>query len=223
MLRACRKIFTFLLLPALAATACGAPAYTYVKNSNDMTYFKVPSGWHPVDQDKLKDALVSSPTDSASAQIEKKLIWSVAYDADPSPQPEHLSMLGGDKPIVLGMVRQLTESQRSSVSLDMLRDLFHPVTDTSRQSAAQQGVSLQNFELLADTDLTPGDGIRGIREIYNYQAAPIGPLQTFDLTAYIGDGGKLYVLLIRCSAACYRQRAGELDTIARSFTVRSHL
>jgi hypothetical protein len=207
----------------LAATACGASKYTYVKNSRDLTYFKVPSGWHSVDQDKLKNDLISSDPASATAQIEKKSMWSVAFDADGRPAPEHLGMDGGDQPIVLGMVRQLTESERSAVSMDLLRNLFHPVTDTSRQSAAQQGASLQNFELLGDEDLTPGGGIRGIREIYNYAAAPAGTLQTFDLTAYIGDGGKLYVLLIRCSAGCYRQRSGELDTIARSFTVRSHL
>lgn len=223
MLRAGRTILTPLVVLALVATACGAPAYTYVKNSSDMTYFKVPAGWHEVDQGKLKDALIPASADSATAQIEKKLIWSVAYDADSAPTPDHLSMLGGDQPIVLAMVRKLTEDQRSAVSLDLLRNLFHPVTDASRQTAAQQGVSLQNFELLATQDLTPGGGLRGIREIYNYQAAPLGPLQTFELTAYIGDGGKLYVLLIRCSARCFRQRSSELDAISRSFTVRSHL
>jgi hypothetical protein len=47
-------------------------------------------------------------------------------------------------------------------------------------------------------------------------------MNTFDLTALVNnDSSKLYLLLIRCSTSCYRARVSELDTIAKSFTVRS--
>ena len=35
------------------------------------------------------------------------------------------------------------------------------------------------------------------------------------------DSSKLYLMIIRCSTACYRARSAELGTIATSFTVRS--
>jgi hypothetical protein len=49
-------------------------------------------------------------------------------------------------------------------------------------------------------------------------------MHTFDQTAYANqDSSVLYLMLIRCTARCYRDRAVELDTIATSFTVRSQL
>ena len=34
------------LLLGVSVTGCGAPQYTYVANSSQSTYFKVPNGWH---------------------------------------------------------------------------------------------------------------------------------------------------------------------------------
>jgi hypothetical protein len=74
--------------------------------------------------------------------------------------------------------------------------------------------------LLRDDVLTPHAGLRGVRVTFNYRLLG-GTLDTFDQTAYINnDASKEYVLLIRCTARCYRARAAELDAIAKSFTVR---
>jgi hypothetical protein len=57
--------------------------------------------------------------------------------------------------------------------------------------------------------------------IYDYELAN-GVLHTFDQTALVNnDGSKIYLLIIRCSTSCYRERSSELDAIAKSFTVRS--
>jgi hypothetical protein len=116
-------------------------------------------------------------------------------------------------------VAQLTEPQQNAVSLDMLRNAFLPVTDDARQAAAE-ALPLEGFELLHDEVLTPSNGLHGVRVVYDYELG-FGVLHTFDLTALVNnDSSKLYLLIIRCSTSCYRERAGELDTIAKSFTVR---
>lgn len=205
-----------------AAGACGAPEFTYVKNSGQKTYFKVPHEWHQIDTDDLDDALGQTNPDSASSQMRQQLWWSVAYDASADPSPVHLVTNNvTDEPIVYARVAQLTETQQNAVSLDMLRDVFLPVTDDAREATADTS-ELSGFELVHDEVLTPANGLHGVREVFDYQL-PSGVMHTFDETALVNnDSSTLYLMIIRCSSACYRERSTELDTIATSFTVRSN-
>lgn len=226
MLRGAARAIPLALLLTLVATGCGAPRYTYVKNSGQRTYFKIPSSWHKINNDDLAKVILGNP-DSATAQVEKDLFWYVAYDADPHPSITHLtSPFPNEKPFVLAIVQPLTDTQQGAVSLDALRNLGAPVTDTARQQAAAQGQVDENFEWLKDQVLTPGKGLRGVREIYNESAAdPTDPtaLVTTDRVALASDKGYLYRLIIRCSAGCYRHDKDELNDIASSFTVRNSL
>jgi hypothetical protein len=200
--------------------ACGAPQFTYVKNSGEKTYFKVPHDWHEVPTSQIDDVLSGTNPDSFSAAVRKQLWWSKGYDADTAPAPEHLLTLGPtESPIVYVRVSKTTATQQAALSFDELRNEFLPVTTAAR--TASTSTPLTNFELLHDEVLTPSSSLHGVREIYGYQF-PNGVMNTFDLTALVNnDSSKLYVLLIRCSTSCYRARASELDTIAKSFTVRS--
>ncbi|MFB4315676.1 hypothetical protein [Actinomadura sp. 21ATH] len=207
------------LSPALAG--CGAAEWHYVKNSGARTYFKVPAGWREIDQRTLDRTLAPEDPDSAAAGVRARNIWSIAYDAHRDPDATHLYGLGSDEPFVYAVIRPLTEAERNAVSLDQLRDAFLPVTEKARQASAQEGAALGAFELLRDRVLTPGGGLRGVRATYNYRLPNLYSLQTFDVTSYSSDQGRLYVLVLRCSARCFRERAKELDTIARSFTVRN--
>jgi hypothetical protein len=122
---------------------------------------------------------------------------------------------------VFATVRTLSTGQRDSMSYDAMRDFVLPVTTSARDAAANGGLQVADFELLRDDVLAPHSGIRGVRVVYNYRLVP-GPLQTFDQTTYVNaDTSRVYIILIRCSAACYRQRFAELDGVATSFTVRS--
>jgi hypothetical protein len=205
--------------------ACAPPEFTYVKNSGEKTYFKVPHEWHQTGTSSLDDLLSGTTPDSAGSQQRRQLWWSVAYDASADPAADHLvSQSVTEEPIVYARISPLSAAQQNQVSLDMLRNAFLPVTDAARQAAeaGAGGTGLTGFELLNDHVLTPSSGLRGVRVIYNYQLGG-GVPHTFDQTALVNnDGSKLYLLLIRCSASCYRKRSGELDTIAKSFTVRSN-
>jgi hypothetical protein len=218
--RSIRTLSSVLLLAASAGplAACGSPQYTYVKNSGRQTYFKVPAGWHKIDAKPIDPAMTGDQPDTAVAQ--GRGMWSVAYDADANPTADHL--LISEEPIVYASVYHLTPAEHDAYSLNLLRDSFLPVTDSGRQAAAAraQGQPLPQLERLVDQELKPGAGLRGIREVYNY-VLPIGGAQTFDLTAYLSDGGQVYLMLLHCSARCYRSRAKEFDSIVTSFTVRN--
>lgn len=219
-------------------TGCGKPEFTYVKNADQHVYFKVPFSWHEVNQHDVENFFLGEDPDSELGhRIGQLRPWSVAYDEADPPIPAHF-LMNSNQPFVYARVEYLTISERDKVSLDVLRDTIFPVSDTQRQLVAQHladaekaGQSsfypYQDFEPIDDTVLSPGHGLRGVRSIFNYRYASEDPplksgVYTFDQTALLSeDSTRVYLLVITCSADCYRQRKAELDAIATSFTVRS--
>lgn len=204
------------------ATGCGKPEFNYVTNSDDKTYFKVPSGWAQVDGSPVDEFFIPINPESEAARNLKRLRWSTAFDAASDPTADHMiSRYPTSEPVVYSLVLHLPPTLQNVVSYDFLRDFFWPVTERARAQATQAGSPLTGFELINDEILPPSDGVRGVRVIYNYEL-PTMTVHTFDLTAYTNhDSSTVYFLLIRCTARCYRERAVELDGIATSFTVRS--
>jgi hypothetical protein len=214
----------FALLTGLL-TGCGKGEFTYVADSDDKTYFKVPSAWAQVDATDIDNVFLGVNPDSEQAQVLRQRSWSTGYDASSTPAAGH--MISGyptEEPVVYSLVLRLMPAMQDAVSYDYLRDVFFPhlpVTKRAREQAAAAGLGLNGFELLRDAVVTPSDGVRGVRVIYNYELGG-SMVHTFDMTAYTNhDSSILYLLLIRCTARCYRERSAELGDIATSFTVRS--
>jgi hypothetical protein len=220
--RAAAMIVGVVVAVAVGMVGCGAPQYTYVKNSGERTYFKVPRQWHRVDQAALDEAVSPDDPDSQAAVARQQLVWSIAYDADAAPAPIHLFSGDGDRPFVYATVRRLTQTQQAQMSFDGLRNAILPVTDAARQVADQAGLPLDGFELLSDEVVHPRTGIRGVHIVFHYRVGGPGELNTFDQTAYVNDdASRMYLLLIRCSARYYRDHGSEVRDVATSFTVRS--
>ena len=215
------------LAASMAAAGCGKAEYTYVSNSDDKTYFKVPSGWSEADVKPVDDyfawSIFDVEPDSATRDRVDQIFWSAVYDAAEEPTGHHMvTSYPTGEPVAYSLVMHMPESLRGPVSLDYLRNMFLPVTDSVRAAYDEAGDSgLSGFELLQDEVLTPADGIRGVRVVYNYRLSS-GVVHTIDLTAHANnDSSVIYLLLIRCTASCYQERAAELNEIATSFTVRS--
>jgi hypothetical protein len=205
-----------LAVVAAGLSACGAPSYTYIKNTADSTFFKVPSSWRPIDQKTLETALGGEQTAASGQQA----AWMVAYDAHENPSPTHLVESDTGRPIVYATVRRLAPPARGQVSFDSLRDMLLPVTSAARAGQATETAVFTDFGLVEETVLTPGSGIRGVHEVFRYRVQG-GPPQMFDQTSYVNDdASKVYVLLVRCSAECYEQRRDEIQDVVSSFTVR---
>lgn len=207
------------LLLLVATVGCGAPEFTYVTNSADRTYVKIPHAWKPIDPRQLDDAFGLDPAVPAADAG----IWHVGYDAAAVPTTDHLIGWSATEPAVLVGVRQIPQSQRGQYSLDGLRDLFFPVSPAARQQIAADplaGGELSDFGLFADEVLTPGTGVRGVHTVFRYRLGA-GPPQMIDQTVYLNDdASRIYMLFVRCTTTCYSDRQEEIQNIVSSFTVR---
>jgi hypothetical protein len=208
------------LVVAATATGCAAPQFTYVADSGANTYFKVPFGWH-----KISDVSLAAQFKTPGRALGQVAgTWDIAYDADQVPAAVHLFSPNAEQPFAFAFVTPLTATATTALRrspYNGLRDVLLPVTSASRAQAAQGSFPLTHFKLLRDIVLTPGQGVHGVWDTYDY-TYPGGITDTFDQVALTNSNStQIYVLMVHCIETCYSQNRSQLDTIMSSFTVRS--
>ena len=104
---------------------CGAPEYTYVTNSEDRTYLRIPHSWQP---DRRAGARRGHRARPDRRRQQQDGFWLEGYDADATPSADHLLGQHSAAPAVFIGVRDVPEPARGQISLDLLRDLFRPVS-----------------------------------------------------------------------------------------------
>lgn len=204
----------------LLLSACGASPYTYVANSDQGAYVRLPAEWSQIEESELVAAIGLD----SSASLEEQGLWVRAFDAAQPPSSAHVLGASADEPAVLVYVRDIPEQSRGQFSLDTLRDMFQPVSETARQQLEANPLSsLSGFQLLRDEVLTPGDGFRGVHVTYAYRING-GPAQVFDQISYLNDDAStVYLVVARCSSDCFEQRQREIENVVSTFTVREVL
>jgi len=208
----------WLVLIVVMVSACGAPQFTYVANSDGRAFFKVPGGWHKISDAALAKALRGGSGGSGQPSG----VWSVGYDGSSAPSASHIFGSGAQKPFAFALTEPLSSTASASMSYNELRDIFLPVTSATRQSARSSGFPLTGFRLLRDAVLTPGQGVHGVRVTFNY-TFPDGSTDTFDQVAFTNsDDTEVYLLVLHCLATCYQRNHNDIDTVMTSFTVRSN-
>ena len=200
------------LLLGVTVTGCGAPQYTYVANSSASTYFKVPHGWHKIDAAALQkvEAELQYPAGG----------WQVAYEAGSDPSANDFLGFGSDQPFVFAEIGTLTQAGSQDLSYNALRDIFLPVTSTTRQNEPA-GYPLTNFKQIRDENLTPGLGVHGVRETFDYTLEG-GQTDTFDEIALTNaEQTVIYFLVLHCTTSCYSNDQTAINDVMSSFTIRS--
>jgi hypothetical protein len=199
-----------LIIVGLLVAGCVAPQYTYVTDSADSAYFKVPPSWRQVNQSTLQAA------EGPSSQ-EGSYLWSRAYDDSAKPSINNV-FSSSETPVAYASVLALSAAERNDVSFNSMRDLLLPVTSTARKAASDAHEQLSGFASLSDQVITDNHNDRGIREIFDYDLGTT--LETFDLTVLANSATtKLYFLLVHCSATCFASNYNQIATVVGSFTV----
>ncbi len=203
------------LLAGVILTGCAAPQYTYVADSGENTYFKVPNDWHQIGASALSAELQTVTGGSGGGN------WMVAYEAGRQPTASDFLSFDTSQPFVFAETGTLNSSASAQLSYNTLRDFFLPVTAAARQNAAAQGFPLTNFQQLRDQVLTLSQGVHGVRETYDYTYTG-GISDTFDEIALTNaDQTQIYLLVLHCTTACYSHYQAQINDVMSSFTVRS--
>ena len=204
-------VCALLLGLGVTLSGCAAPQFTYVANSGQSTYFKVPNGWHKISDSSLASQL-KTPTGAGG--------WMIAYEAGGKPTASDFLSFGAAHPFVVADVGQLTATASNQMSYDVLRDFLFPVTSTARQNANSQGYPLTDFKQIRDQTLMLSQGVHGVRETYEYTYH--GITDTFDQVALTNaDQTVFYLLLLHCTSSCYSSDQSEINDVMSSFTIRS--
>jgi hypothetical protein len=205
-------VVTLGVAAALLISACTDSGYRYLKHSDDETgtYFKVPDGWKIYDEDAFFKTRDLSPVRS---KLVRDTSWTVAFDASSKPSLKHYDQLVTGKPFGLARVRELDPEERTTFSLEAMRNLVIPVDTLTEQGA--------EVEVLRMDEFTQAGGFRGLRFTFSVQPPERKRFVTFDQVSVVDpDTKELHLLFISCSARCYEREKGTIDTVIDSWTVK---
>jgi hypothetical protein len=206
-----------LLLGTALITSCAPPQYTYVTDSGDSTYFKVPHYWQEVTPSSLCAEL-----EKESGASTCPTGWSIAYEADHDPSAVNFLADNLKQPFVFSEVEPYTSQTGAALTTEQLQDFFLPFTAEARESDALSGFPLTNFVQLRDATIKLNGGFYGYRETYQY-TFPDGNADTFDQDVLTNSAGTtIYFLVLHCTTSCYSQDQSVINDIVSSFTVRSN-
>jgi hypothetical protein len=210
-----RRLALVALVGAVAAgsAACSTSGYTYVKNSGEGAFFKVPDDWklYKLDPNALPD---DRPFPAGADQVDGP--WRVVFDADEEPDVNHFTEDIPEAIVGQAEISPIGEGIRDQVSNIDLRALA--LNGTADPIALyQQGSS--DIEIVKYEDLTTSEGLRGNRIVLNKLVN--GSYVTIDQIALVDPGTTtLYRFLVKCSSKCYLQHRNEIDTVVDSWQIR---
>ena len=179
---------------AVVALLAGAPAaYTYVTNSAEHTYLKVPCTWRQIDQKELESAL---GVDRASRPPTRGL-WLVAYDADTSPSLRICSGRRPSAPAVLVGVKDLPRAHEARCPSTTSVILLTPSPRRAGQADAADPTSQRSgIQLLRrrGADARQGRPRRARRVPLQLRGRTAA---MFDQTTYVNDdASKIYMFFV---------------------------
>lgn len=202
------------ILLGISLASCGAPSFTYIADSRNSTYFKVPFGWQQVNSTDLCAVLKAGTGRCPSG-------WLIAYEGDGRPSAQDYPSPTLAVPFVFAGVEPYQSQTGTPPTDDTLRDFYLPVTAAARASfEMQNGVSIAGFKQLRDKTLTLSNGVHGVRETFVYRFSLAS--DTFDEVVLANAAGTtIYFLIVHCMTSCYSQDKTAIDEVMSSFTVRS--
>ena len=221
---------------AASLASCAAPSFTYVADSGNSTYFKVPYGWKQVSGTDMCTELKNgngqssssgggnaspSPTPSPTGNACPG-DWLVGYEPATKPSAHDFESLSLNRPFVFVDVEPYQSQTNSPPTDDTLKDFYLPVSPAARNAYQQQtGLPLSGFKSLRDASLKLDGGVHGVRETFDYAFPGLG-VDTFDEVILANTAGTtVYLIIAHCTTTCYRQDKTAINDVMSSFTVRS--
>jgi len=228
----------------LLAAACSGPQYRYVRDTHTRTAFRVPTDWTIFDK-----ATVLGLPPGPQPNVPDPIQWLVGIDGSPQASVSHIlnvSDLNTAQPQGIGLVQTLSFTERDSASISYLRNFLFPVdqliqngSDGSLISYSDQIVQgglhgvhvVVQFRAssLSEAVARSQSATGASSDASDLQRALLGgagagvldaDFVELDQKALIDDASnRVYYVAILCSATCYQQNRGAIESAVDSWTV----
>ncbi len=200
---------------ATLLTSCGTPSQKYAADKKEGVYFTVPYTWHLISSTSIGERERQS-TATGAADRAASVLWQEAFTPSSHYGAEEvLNLAAPTSPLVYVRVRSLLPDEVGVVSYNSLRNIIVPITTWA--SGTDSTAPL--LDVLDDREVVQKIA-RGVRTTYSFTEKGKSA-QTINQTALVSDDrSTIYVLIVRCTTACYNKNLTILNKIADSFTVR---
>jgi hypothetical protein len=203
------------LLGALALVGllagCFSNKYSYVNNSAEGTFFKVPSGWTIY---RLTEKEKEGRPEALPSSVET--IWHVAFDASADPDQAHLQDVPPVDLVGEVQILALSASANDQVSATVLRQNLFGVDPILQDPGLPA-----KWEVVSYAPIQAANGVVGSRSVINVpvEGEP-GKYITLDGSELLDPStGRAYLLLMRCESQCYLSNQKSADEVATSWKV----
>jgi hypothetical protein len=189
---------------ALTATLAACGSGRVLTSSSEQFYASVPSGWkiYPgssLQHDSSLHSLITTPP-----------AFLAVATADPRPKPTD-AFSSSSYPWAIALVRPLSSSEKTQLSLESLSDVLVPVDELS-----QLGDSVQ---LLAQPTEQVNGALHGIVMSVQLQG-PSGGQIAYEQSAWVNSAtSKVWLLMVGCSPSCFQSQKSVIGHIMDSFFV----
>jgi hypothetical protein len=197
-----------LLVLTGALAACSAPSATFVASPDDDLVLKLPRAWSTLRDGPSADSSTGQPDGG----------WVAVFDGARTPDLKHVDLASNvTQPVAYAQVSVLTTDQASSMTGDKLRDLLLPFTTAARAQYSSDPRAA-TFQQISDYDVHAPNG-SGVHVVFSYDLG--NGREVFDQSVLLGSKKtRVYLLLIRCSQACYTANKAQIDDVVAHFTVK---
>jgi len=192
----------------LALAACAAPAHTFVASPDADLVLRLPSSWSTVRNETSNDSTTGQPDGN----------WNAVFDASKQPDSAHVDLSTSvTAPVAYARVSVLDSGTASGLNGDKLRDSVLPFTAPARAAVATDPRA-KTFKQISDYDVHSSVA-SGVHVVYSYDLGH--GREVFDQIAMVGSQkDREYLLIVRCSQACYDAHKSEIADVVSSFTVK---
>jgi hypothetical protein len=204
------RLWALAVAAATVLAACGS-TFTYVKNPQAHTYFKVPNEWKVFSEEEIFARGIEglSPQGEAAA---REAIWMVAFDASPHPSLDNLFEADAQAPHGFARVQPISDQARDTFSLATLRNILFPIDRVAREDPGA-------VEILQNQDIVLDNGFHGSRIVFNIRRGTT--FYTVNQTGLVDPATRtLYLFVVGCEASCYVANQDVIEDVVESWTVK---
>ncbi len=213
--RSRRRGVALALTGVLGLAACGSSKYTYVANTTDKTFMRVPKEWKVLEVPGATEKGATTPPP-----------WQRVFDGSAEPALTHIDQDSPAEPAGRLTVFYVSASTADTLSPEDLRAAVSPLKAdplTLSDSSSKTNGEVKDFKI----DTRDG-GLKGSHVVYEIESG--SGMVTFDQTTLLdpqqypnpltGAGMfKVYVLSVHCNSECYEKNKVKIADVVNSWTV----